>query len=205
MTVIKAVYTSPRKHGNTAVLTDRVIDGILAVLPDAQIERIYFVERIVVKPCTECYACMRSDGMCIIINDDYNPLREKLLAADGILFAAPIFFYGINGKAKLFIDRCQSLWVKKYRIDGYKWGEKPPARKGFFISAGATRGKELFSGSLLTMRYFFDTFDAELSESLLCTGLDDENDAAQNAECLAEAFEKGKKFGLALAKQSQNG
>lgn len=205
MTVIKAVYTSPRKFGNTAALQDRVIDGILEILPDAQIERIYFVERIVVKPCTECYACMRSDGMCIIINDDYNPLREKLLSADGILFASPIFFYGISGKAKLFIDRCQSLWVKKYRIDGYKFGEKPFARKGFFISAGATQGKDLFTGSLLTMRYFFDTFDAELTGSLLCRGLDAEDDALKNAECLAEAFKKGKNFGLALAKQTQNG
>lgn len=202
MTIIKAVYTSPRKFGNTATLLDRVLEGVLDVLPDAEIEKIYFVERIVIKPCIECYACMRSDGMCIIINDDFNTVKDKLLSADGILFAAPIFFYGLNGKAKMLVDRCQSSWVKKYRLDGYKFGEKPLTRKGFFISAGATQGKELFTGSLLTMRYFFDTLDTELTESLLCRGLDEENDAKNSPECLAEAFEKGRNFGLALAKKA---
>lgn len=202
MTIIKAVYTSPRKTGNTSTLLDKVVEGVMETLPDAEIEKVSFVERVVIKPCIECYACMRSDGMCIIINDDFNRIKENLLTADAILFAAPIFFYGLNGKAKMFVDRCQSSWVKKYRLDGYKFGEKPLTRKGLFISAGATHGKDLFTGSLLTMRYFFDTLDTELTDSLLCYGLDEENDAANSPECLAEAFEKGKNFGLMLAKKA---
>lgn len=204
MTIIKAIYTSPRKNGNTATLLNRVLDGVAETLPTAQIEKIYFVERVVIKPCLECYACERSNGMCIIINDDFNRIKESLLQADAILFAAPIFFYGLNSSAKAFVDRCQSSWVKKYRLDGYKMGEKPLTRKGFFVSAGATRGKELFTGALLTMRYFFDTLDAELTDTLLCRGLDGESDAANNSACLTEAFEKGKKFGLTLAKNGQN-
>lgn len=200
MTVIKALYTSPREGGNTATLLDRVLSGIQFALPEAQAERIYFKERIVIKPCTECYACARTNGTCIIINDDFNMIKDKLLTADAILFAAPIFFYSLSGKAKMFVDRCQSCWVKKYLVDGYKMGEKPFARKGFFVSAGATGGKELFTGSLLTMRYFFDALDTELTETLLCRGLDKPGDAAKNSEYMEEAFEKGKKFALKLAK-----
>lgn len=203
MTIIKAVYASPRKFGNTATLLDRVLEGIQETLPGALIEKIYLGEQsVVINPCNECYACLHNNGLCIITNDDFEALKNKLLAADAILFAAPIFFYGLNAKAKLFVDRCQAVWVKKYRLDGYKFGAKPLARKGFFISAGATKGQELFRGSLLTMRYFFDALDTELTDSLLCQGLDEENDATNHPTCLAEAFQKGENFGLALAKKS---
>lgn len=203
MTIIKAIYAGPRKSGNTAALLDRVLEGIQETLPGAEIEKIPLgAESLVVKPCTECYACLHNNGLCIITDDDFEALKNKLLAADAILFAAPIFFYGLNAKAKLFVDRCQAVWVKKYRLDGYKFGAKPLTRKGFFVSAGATKGQELFRGSLLTMRYFFDALDTELTESLLCHGLDEENDAKNNPACLAEAFTKGKNFGLMLAKKT---
>lgn len=202
MTIIKAVYASPRKQGNTAALLERVLEGVQDTLPDAEIEKIYLGEQsVVINPCNECYACQYNNGICVI-EDDFEALKNKLLSAEGILFAAPIFFYGLNAKAKLFVDRCQAVWVKKYLLDGYQFGAKPLTRKGFFISAGATRGQELFHGSLHTMRYFFDALDTELTDSLLCHGLDEKNDAKNNAACLAEAFAKGRNFGLTLAKKS---
>ena len=90
------------------------------------------------------------------------------------------------------MDRCQSLWVKKYWIDKVPFGQWVPKRKGLFISVGATKGKKLFDGALLTVKYFFDVLDTELYRSLLFRKLEFEDDVLKHPEFLEEAYEAGK-------------
>ena len=90
------------------------------------------------------------------------------------------------------MDRCQSLWVKKYWIDKVPFGQWEPKRKGLFISVGATKGKKLFDGALLTVKYFFDVLDTELYRSLLYRRLEFEDDVLKHPEYLEEAYEAGK-------------
>jgi hypothetical protein len=99
------------------------------------------------------------------------------------------------------MDRFQSLWVKKYWID--KTPVNPPKirRKGLLIAVGATKGKKLFDGILLSMRYFFDTIDMELWKALLYRGLDFEGDVLKFPEYLDEAYEAGKEYVKVLNKQ----
>jgi hypothetical protein len=92
------------------------------------------------------------------------------------------------------MDRCQSFWVKKYWIDKRPFGKFEPKRKGLFISVGATKGKKLFDGVRLTIRYFFETFDAELWRSLLYRGLDFEGDVLKHPEHLEEAYQSGREL-----------
>ncbi|MBI5582827.1 MAG: flavodoxin family protein, partial [Deltaproteobacteria bacterium] len=67
--------------------------------------------------------------------------------------------------------------------------------RGLFISAGATTGKQLFDGALLSVKYFFDVLDAEFSPPLLYRGLDFEGDVLQHPEYLREAYEAGLRLG----------
>lgn len=67
-------------------------------------------------------------------------------------------------------------------IDKIPFGTKAFSRKGLFISVGATKGKRLFDGPLLTVRYFFDALNAELWRALLYRGLDFEGDALKQPE-----------------------
>ena len=97
------------------------------------------------------------------------------------------------------MDRCQSLWVKKYWIDQVQFGKWEPKRKGLFVSVGATGGKKLFDGPLLTVRFFLDVLDAELGRSLLYRGLDFEEDVLEHPEYLEEAFEAGQALARTLA------
>ena len=62
----------------------------------------------------------------------------------------------------------------------------------------AGKGKKLFDGVNLTVKYFFDTFDAELWRSLVYRGLDFEGDVLKHPEYLEEAYETGKAFARAL-------
>ena len=78
-----------------------------------------------------------------------------------------------------------------------KW---KPKRKGLFISVAATKGKRLFEGSLLSIRYFFDVLDMALWKALLYRQLDFEGDVLKHPSYLTEAYDEGKAFAGALKK-----
>lgn len=184
---IIAIYGSPRANGNTDLLLKQAVLG--AREAGAHVEEI-LLRDLKISPCLEIYGC-KSTGRCVI-QDDFQNIQDLLMASDAVMLASPIFFYTVSAHTKIFMDRCQSLWVKKYWIDQVQYGKWVPKRKGLFISVGATRGKKLFEGPLLTVKFFLDVLDAELWRSLLYRGLDFEGDVLKHSEYLTEAFEAGK-------------
>jgi multimeric flavodoxin WrbA len=190
---ILAIYGSPRRQGNTTVLLDHAVQG--AVDAGAAVEKIVLRD-LKMSPCLEIYGC-KETGRCVI-QDDFQKVHEQLLSCQGLMLASPIFFYTVSAHTKILMDRCQSLWVKKYWIDKVPYGQWEPKRKGLFISVGATKGKKLFDGPLLTVKYFFDVLDMELWKTLLYRGLDFEGDVSKHPEHLQEAYEVGKELALAL-------
>jgi len=191
MTTITAIYGSPRRKGNTAVLLKQAAEG--AKQAGATVHE-FVLRDLKMSPCLEIYGC-KKDGNCAIA-DDFQKIRDAILASDGLILASPIFFYSVSAHTKILMDRCQSLWVKKYWID--KDSPQPFKRKGLFISVGATKGKKLFDGVLLAIRYFFDVLDMELWKSLLYRNFDFEGDILKCPECLEEAFTAGKDLVAAL-------
>lgn len=189
MTDIVAVYGSPRRGGNTASLLKEAVAG--ARDAGAQVEEIVLRD-LKMSPCLEIYGCKKT-GRCII-EDDFQWVSEHLLSARGMMLASPVFFYTVSAHTKILMDRCQSLWVKKYWIDQNPPGPKMRRRKGMYIGVGATGGKKLFDGILLTVRYFFDVFDMALDQKLLYRGLDFEKDVQKHPQYLAEARNAGKTF-----------
>jgi multimeric flavodoxin WrbA len=187
MPKIVAIYGSPRRKGNTATLLKQAVAGALDA--GAQVKE-FVLRDLKMSPCLEIYGCLKS-GQCVI-KDDFHEVIDLVLASHGLMLASPIFFYTVSAHTKILMDRCQSLWVKKYWIDKVQFGQWKPTRKGLFISVGATKGKKLFDGTLLTLKYFFDVLDMELWRSLLYRGLDFEGDIKKHPEYLEEAFQAGK-------------
>jgi len=186
VTTILAIYGSPRRKGNTSLLLKKAVEG--AREAGAAVEEIVLRD-LKMSPCLEIYGC-KETGRCVI-RDDFQPLYEKLLACQGVMLASPVFFYTVSALTKIMMDRCQSLWVKRYWIEKTPFGKKDYGKKGLFISVGATKGKRLFDGILLTVRYFFDALDAELWRALLYRGLDFEGDVLKHADYLQEAYRAG--------------
>ncbi|SMC20607.1 Multimeric flavodoxin WrbA [Desulfacinum hydrothermale DSM 13146] len=193
MATITALYGSPRKDGNTALLLRKALEG--ARQEGARVEEFYLRD-LKISPCLELYGC-KEGGRCVI-DDDFHQVADAIRRSQGVILASPVFFYTVSAHTKIFMDRCQSLWVKRYWIDGTPFGSKAYERRGFFIAAGATRGKKLFDGVVLTARYFFDALGADLWDSLLVRGVDAEGDVLQHPEHLKVAHEKGKKFARLL-------
>ena len=186
---ILAIYGSPRKEGTTSVLFAAAVRG--ARDRGAEVEEV-FLRDLKISPCLEIYAC-RKTGRCVI-KDDFEPLHDKLLECDALMLASPIFFYTVSAHTKIFMDRCQALWAKKYLIDKAPFGLRQPARKGLFLSAGATKGSKLFDGVLISMKYLFDTLDMELSKTLLYRGLESPEDLDRHPAYLEEAYRGGGEF-----------
>lgn len=190
---ILAIYGSPRRKGNTSILLDQAAEG--AEKEGARVEKIVLRD-CKMSPCLEIYGCKKG-GRCVI-NDDFQPIVDKLVGCDGIMLASPIFFYTVSAHTKILMDRCQSLWVKKYWVEKTPYRKENPKRIGLFLSAGATKGRKLFDGTLLTVRYFFDVLDVKLWKSLLYRQLDREQDVMEHPEFLEEAFETGKAYARAV-------
>ena len=190
---IVAIYGSPRRKGNTATLLREAIRG--ARESGAVVEEVVLRDQKI-SPCLEIYGC-KETGECAI-KDDFQKVRDLILEAQGLILASPIFFYSVSAHTKILMDRFQSLWVKKYWIEKNPKNQKNIQRKGLFISVGATKGKKLFDGALLSIRYFFDTLDMELWKALQYRQLDFEGDVLKHPEYIEEAFETGKEFVEAL-------
>ena len=190
---IIAIYGSPRRKGNTATLMQKAIEG--ARDSGADVEEIVLRD-LKISPCLEIYGCLKA-GECAI-KDDFQMVRDKILNSRGLILASPVFFYTVSTHTKMLMDRFQSLWVKKYWVDKAPKGQQVNSRKGLFISVGATRGKKLFDGMLLSIKYFFDVLDMELWKTLLYRQLDFQDDVLKHPEYLEEAYQAGKAFTSAL-------
>ncbi len=196
MPTITAVYGSPRRAGNTAVLLKYAVVG--AESAGATVDEIVLRDQRI-SPCLEIYAC-KKNGECAI-KDDFAAARDRLLTADAIMIASPIFFYTVSAHTKMLMDRCQSLWVKKYWVAPDDTPQGPPTKNALFISVGATQGKKLFEGALLTMRYFLEVLDARLWRSLLVCGIDHQGDIYHHPEKCLAAYQAGRDLAIAARRK----
>lgn len=95
---------SPRRNGNSAYLADRFIEG--AQEKGHEIYRFDCAFKQV-EPCRACNRC-GMDGPCIF-NDDFSELRPHLIEADMVVFATPMYYFGISAQMKRVIDRFYAI------------------------------------------------------------------------------------------------
>jgi multimeric flavodoxin WrbA len=98
---ILIVSASPRKGGNSDLLCDEFMRGGSEAGHDA--EKIRLSEKQI-NYCTECCTCISKKGSCVQ-KDDMNDIYKKILTADVMVLASPVYFHAMNGQMKTFIDR----------------------------------------------------------------------------------------------------
>jgi arsenate reductase len=178
---------SPRKKGNTASLLAAFLEEAANLGANT---RQLDVAKMNIHPCQECGTCDRK-GFCPL-DDDMQKVYHLLWKADLIVMATPIFFYGPTAQLKALIDRSQALWARKYTHKltdpGRKW------RKGFMLAVGATKGKNLFEGTELAAKYFFDAVGAHFEGSLGYRMIEHRGDIDQHPTALADARAKANKL-----------
>ena len=97
------VSASPREDGNSHVLADAAMDGTVAA--GNEVEHV-FLDDYVQRMLGNCRTCRRAEDRSCSLDDRYESLLlDKMLPADGIVFAMPLYFYGMPGRLKTVFDR----------------------------------------------------------------------------------------------------
>lgn len=98
---------SPRKGGNSDLLCDEFARG--AAEAGHRVEKIRVAEKNI-GYCRACYAC-KNTGKCVI-QDDMAEVLQKMIDADVIVLASPVYFYAIDAQLKAVIDRTVARWLE---------------------------------------------------------------------------------------------
>jgi len=188
MMKVLGISTSPRLKGNTDILLNEALRG--AKSKGAKVEKI-LLKNLRISPCLECDRCFKK-GECVI-KDGMQVLYKKFIATDRLVFASPIYFMAHCAQAKMVIDRCQALWARKYVLKRALFEKKPhPPRKGLFHSVGGAKGKKVFNGAKVTMKYFFDVLEMKYNGDLLYEQVDKKGAILNHPTAMKEVFEAGK-------------
>ena len=121
---------SPRKHGDTASLTDR-----LKALLSGDITEVS-AYRADISPCIDCRYCLTHSGCAI--KDDMQAVYEALCCCDNVVIASPIYFSEVTGRLLDVCSRLQTVYCGRFFR-----GETPPEykpKKGGIILAGGGDG-----------------------------------------------------------------
>jgi multimeric flavodoxin WrbA len=170
--LVLGLQGSPRKKGNTDYLLSAFLKAAENLGARTQV---IDVCRRHIEPCRELIVCEKK-GFCPIDDDMKLEVYGLLRQADVIVAASPIFFYNCTAQLKALIDRCQTLWARKYKLKLTDPGRR--VRRGFVLSVAATRGRNLFEGLNLTMQYFFDAVGAAFEGSLVYRGIEGRGEMA---------------------------
>ena len=187
---VLGISASPRLKGNSDLLLRQALAG--AESAGAEIEYISLRD-LNIAPCNECNSCYKS-GACVI-EDDYQMLSSKMLEADRLIFATPIFFMTVCAQAKALIDRCQCLWAHKYVL-------KQPLlttgrdRRAMVIAVGGTKSKKMFESIRLTAKYFLDVLDMNYAVNLFVNKIDAPGEIKQHPSAMDEAYRLGRELAM---------
>ncbi len=107
MKKVMIISSTPRRGGNSEVLANEFAKG--AIYAGNEVE-IVTLRDYHLNYCVACYSCAET-GKCII-GDGMNEIAEKLISADVIVFATPVYFYSMSGQLKVFIDRLVPTYTK---------------------------------------------------------------------------------------------
>lgn len=170
------ISSSPRVGGNSETLAKEFERG--AKEAGNNVEFVSLREYNL-KYCTACYSC-HTTGKCIL-DDGMNEIYKKLLKADAIVFATPVYFYSMCGQLKVFIDRLVTNYTK-IRADIYmiatQWDSDPEIMDNTFEAIrGATK-------------YCFE--ECEEKGLVYGIGMNERGDARKNEKVMSQAYNLGK-------------
>lgn len=183
-TKLLILKASPREHGNSALLAKQAMQG--AIEAGAQVESIY-LHSMDIRPCDGCDLCIEGGEYCVI-DDDMQSLYPKLIEADALLLASPIYWFTYSAQLKLVIDRWYGLWNAKPET----FRNKPV---GIILTYGDT---DLYTSGGINAIYTFETMFRYLHAQvvgIVYGSASDTGDVEKQPELLEKAHQLGVRLG----------
>lgn len=176
---ILIISASPRKNGNSDILCDRFAQG--AVESGHKVEKIFLASKNV-GYCRGCGVC-NSTHQCVQ-KDDMTNILEKMVNADVIVLATPVYFYSMDGQMKTFIDRTVPRYTEIKNKDFY------------FIMTAADTEKDSLSRTMEAFRGFTEDCLEGAKEAGIIYGTGAwQVGEIKSTKAYDEAYEMGRKIG----------
>lgn len=166
---------SPRKNGNSDILCDEFARG--AAEAGNHVEKIRVAEKNI-GFCRACYAC-RGTGVCAI-KDDMAEVLRKMIDADVLVLASPVYFYSIDAQLKALIDRTVARWLEVKNKEFY------------YIVTAADSGKEAAETTLACFRGYADCVDGAIEKGVIYGMGVYEKGKVKDTAAMKEAYEMGR-------------
>jgi multimeric flavodoxin WrbA len=111
MATVLILIGSPRRAGNSALLADALRLGVEASGAKAKVRHL---DDHIAHFLRDCRSCRRPGGECAI-EDGYRDLFfNDYLPAEAVVFATPIYWYGMSAQTKAFFDRSFCYYAASY-------------------------------------------------------------------------------------------
>ena len=108
---ILVISGSPRKGGNTEIMVQAFAQGAGESGHHVVVKE---MSGLKVAPCLACEYCFTHDGVCVQ-KDDMAGILEEVDRADMLVFASPIYWFGMSAQVKAVIDRLYARAKKGFR------------------------------------------------------------------------------------------
>ena len=175
---VLVISTSPRKGGNSDTLADEFIRG--ARESGNLAEKVTLSDQTI-EFCRGCLIC-QSTRRCVI-RDDGDAIAQKMLTADVVAFATPIYYYGMSGQMKTMLDRTNPLFSADYAF-----------REIYLLAAAAEEDAHTVDGAVTGLMGWIDCFGkARLAGTVFAGGVTAVGEI-QGHPALKTAYELGKKI-----------
>ena len=173
---VVVISTSLRAGSNSNMLADKFAEGARSA--GNEVEKISLTGKNI-QFCKGCFACQKL-GRCVI-KDDVNDITAKVLEADVVVWATPIYYYEMSGQMKTLIDRMNAMYPLDYKF-----------RDVYLLTTAAEDEKETPKRAETGLTGWIDCYPkSRLAGTLFCGGVNEAREIDGNKK-LQEAFEMGK-------------
>lgn len=132
-----------------------------------------------VTPCSACYYCKNHHGECIH-HDDMKEILEKMIAADVLVLASPVYFYSIDAQMKTVIDRTLARWTEVKNKEFY------------YIVTMADEDLHSADTTLACFRGYADCVEGSVEKGVLIGNGVYEPGTVKATEVMKKAYEMGR-------------
>ena len=169
------ISSSLRKGSNSEALADEFLNG--AKEAGHNTKKVSLADKTI-HFCKGCLACNKT--LKCVIDDDSREITEKMLNADVIAFATPVYYYSVCGQLKTLLDRANPLFASDYKF-----------RDIYLLATAAEDEVETVKGTETAVQGWVDCFEkAVLKKTIFAGGVNDAGDIKGHS-ALKEAYEAG--------------
>ena len=173
---VLVISSSLRKNSNSEQLAVSFADGAKSAGNEVEVISLQDKE---IRFCIGCLVCQKTQRC--FMHDDADAIREKMLHADVLVFATPIYYYEMSGILKTMLDRANPLYSSDYQF-----------REIYVLATAAEDEKHVPEKAFSGIEGWVDCFEkAKLVSTLFCGGVTAPGEINDNSK-LKEAYEMGR-------------